>query len=152
MSAVDNNNTYKPEYLLNETYNSKQEQVQDQVHVLDYYARNVLYTEFFSQNKNVTIRHLNNEKSFVDRNDILSVLSGTIMEIQENKVLIKFENGSRVNFPKQLFLDESLLRFGTAVRYFIKIDNDGCRYQSFELDEQCDDYDTTEIDSILASF
>lgn len=63
---------------------------------------------------------------------IISEIQGSIIKIGYDFVDVKLSTSLIVKFPKKIFKDESLLKFGQPIRYQIKIGTDDYRYQTFE--------------------
>ena len=84
---------------------------------------------------------------------IVKEMTGVVMENNENDVLIKLEMGLAVNFPKVLFEGKKFIKFGQPIKYQIKIDHKGYKYQDFVpcLDQRENPY-KDEIAKILDSF
>ncbi|MBF0238124.1 MAG: hypothetical protein HQM12_10485 [SAR324 cluster bacterium] len=67
-------------------------------------------------------------------NEIIKSVEGTVLRISGETVRVAIKE-SVIHFPKALFQDRSLIRFGQPVYYQIKKSSNGVRYQTFEKRE-----------------
>ena len=59
----------------------------------------------------------------------ISSVEGVILNVEENTVRIKLASSTYANLPKVLFDDPSTVKEGQRIRYILKKDIEGYRYQ-----------------------
>ncbi len=63
---------------------------------------------------------------------VIKDLNGIVLKVDDEFVVIKLETDFVVNFPKILFKDKKFIKYGQPIKYLIKQDFKGYRYQDFE--------------------
>ncbi|MBN1998948.1 hypothetical protein JW935_15420 [candidate division KSB1 bacterium] len=67
-------------------------------------------------------------------NNIIAEKNGVIDRIDNDSVRVKLQPDIYANFPLGLFSDSKLLRLGQHIKYVIKTDSEGYRYQEIIAD------------------
>lgn len=82
---------------------------------------------------------------------IIFQIEGNILDYNDMIVNIGFPNGLSVNFPREMFVDPHLMKYGQAIKYIIKSNSAGYRYQEFHQDLNIPDSNRKDILDLIDS-
>ncbi len=83
---------------------------------------------------------------------ILRKITGVVHATSDTTVLVGLQNDAvKIEFPRELFKDESLIRLGQPLEYRICEESSGFRYQEFAVGQDLNkNHAREEIEAILA--
>lgn len=80
---------------------------------------------------------------------LLSEVSGVVVSLRDDFVQIKLGNNTFVDFPTVLFASKTFINVGQHVKYQVKKDQWGYRYQDLVVDNSVGLADTADLEALL---